>query len=424
MLPLGEAAGHRRYVRVAELHERFRDERRSRAGGAVDDHLARLVRDHGFDARFEIAARDVDCARKVPLVPLVLFADIEKERPVARGQAVMEIRRVDLVDLGLDLIEKLAVGRHYFQEYSVPCSSRERPPLASRLPFGGDRPHENDPRCCRPRTDRGRSSRRDHRRVEQRAYRRRRNRTAGAPGGSAAFARPRNPGRPRGRRPPRRNAPLRGREASRGRRAIRTPDSLEARIGQAFAAWPENTVTRLTELSGLHPKSAAVQLNLGIARYWAGEAGSKEAWQSAAELEPDTAYAVTAGNLLHPEFARNLPLFVPVADVPPAVTRLDPSGQFAALERRARNRIRVRSPLLRSRAAAAREAALRRACLRRGRATPSVGSRGPGRRRGRPVRQGTAGTRILPARAASRRRSRTRQRFASISASCFSGRGS
>jgi tetratricopeptide (TPR) repeat protein len=126
-----------------------------------------------------------------------------------------------------------------------------------------------------------------------------------------------------------------GKRAAAGERFARH-DSLEARIGQAFAAWPENTVTRLTELSGLHPKSAAVQLNLGIARYWAGEAGSKEAWQSAAELEPDTAYAVTAGNLLHPEFARNLPLFVPVADVPPAVTRLDPSGQFAALERRAR----------------------------------------------------------------------------------------
>ena len=96
-------------------------------------------------------------------------------------------------------------------------------------------------------------------------------------------------------------------------------DSLEARIGQAVSRWPEDTVARLTQLSGLHPKSAAVQLNLGIARYWAGENGAKEAWRSAAELEPDTAYAVTAGNLLHPEFARNLPLFVPVANLPPAV---------------------------------------------------------------------------------------------------------
>ena len=95
--------------------------------------------------------------------------------------------------------------------------------------------------------------------------------------------------------------------------------SLEARIGDSFSRWPDGTLARLTQLSGLHPKSAAVQLNLGIARFWAGEDGAKEAWQSAATLEPDTAYAVTAGNLLHPEFARNLPVFVPTAEVPAAV---------------------------------------------------------------------------------------------------------
>lgn len=114
-------------------------------------------------------------------------------------------------------------------------------------------------------------------------------------------------------------------------------DSLEARIGRAVSDWPDGTVARLTQLSGLHPKSAAVQLNLGIARYWSGETGAKAAWQSAAELEPDTAYAVTAGNLLHPEFARNLPLFVPVGSVPAAVRRLNAPAQFAALERRGRN---------------------------------------------------------------------------------------
>ncbi len=127
-----------------------------------------------------------------------------------------------------------------------------------------------------------------------------------------------------------------GKRVEAGERFARR-DSLEARIGAAFSSWPDGTVARLTQLSGLHPKSAAIQLNLGIARYWAGEAGAKEAWQSAVELEPDTAYAVTAGNLLHPEFARNLPLFVPVANVSSAISRLDPPGQFAALERRARN---------------------------------------------------------------------------------------
>jgi tetratricopeptide (TPR) repeat protein len=113
-------------------------------------------------------------------------------------------------------------------------------------------------------------------------------------------------------------------------------DSLEARLAQAFARWPDGTVARLTQLSGLHPKSAAVQLNLGIAQFWAGEGGARAAWQSAAELEPDTAYAVTAGNLLYAKFARNVPIFVPVAEAPAALRRLAPPAQFATLERRAR----------------------------------------------------------------------------------------
>ena len=113
-------------------------------------------------------------------------------------------------------------------------------------------------------------------------------------------------------------------------------DSLEARIGQSMSRWPDGTVTRLTQLAGLHPKSAAVQLNLGLARFWAGEGGEKASWRSAAELEPDTAYAVTANNLLFPNFARNLPVFVPIENVSPAIAALAPPAQLRALERRAR----------------------------------------------------------------------------------------
>lgn len=114
-------------------------------------------------------------------------------------------------------------------------------------------------------------------------------------------------------------------------------DSLEARIGETFSRWPDGTVARLTQLSGLHPKSAALQLNLGVAQFWSGEGGAKDAWESAADLEPDTAYAVTAGNLLHPDFAHNLPIFVPQKEAPAAIRRLAPPAQFAMLERRARN---------------------------------------------------------------------------------------
>ncbi len=112
-------------------------------------------------------------------------------------------------------------------------------------------------------------------------------------------------------------------------------DSLEARIGESFSLWPDGTVAQLTQLSGLHPKSAAVQLNLGIALFWAGEGGAQDAWRSAASLEPDTAYAVTADNLLYPNFARNIPVFVPVEPVAAGISKLAPPAQFALLERRA-----------------------------------------------------------------------------------------
>ena len=113
--------------------------------------------------------------------------------------------------------------------------------------------------------------------------------------------------------------------------------SLEARVGQAFARWPDGTVGRVTQLAGLHSRSALVQLNLGLALFWAGQAGSQEAWRAAAEAEPDTAYAVTAGNLLYPDFARNLPVFVPVPDLPAEIRSLSPPEQLRALERLARN---------------------------------------------------------------------------------------
>lgn len=114
-------------------------------------------------------------------------------------------------------------------------------------------------------------------------------------------------------------------------------DSLEARVGRAFSAWPDGTLARLTQLAGLHPTSAVIQLNLGIVQLWAGKSDGKAAWRSAATSEPDSAYAVTAGNLLYPEYARNLPIFVPTRPIPAAVTRLQgrPDAQLALLARNA-----------------------------------------------------------------------------------------
>ena len=116
-------------------------------------------------------------------------------------------------------------------------------------------------------------------------------------------------------------------------RAFARFDSLEARVGQAFAAWPDGTVDRLNRLAGLHPQKAVVQLNLGVALVWSGLAGAEDAWSAAAASEPDTAYAIAAGNLLHPEYARGIPIFVTTVPLPAGLDALAPAAQLALLER-------------------------------------------------------------------------------------------
>ena len=73
----------------------------------------RAIRSGRFDPRLEVAARNVDRAWDVSLVPLVLLADVENER-IARFDQFPCMDGVDLVDLVFDLGEKLAVRRHCF----------------------------------------------------------------------------------------------------------------------------------------------------------------------------------------------------------------------------------------------------------------------------------------------------------------------
>jgi tetratricopeptide (TPR) repeat protein len=109
-------------------------------------------------------------------------------------------------------------------------------------------------------------------------------------------------------------------------------DSLEAKIGSAYAAWPNGTVDRLEQLAKLYPEVAVVQLHLGLARLWANEGDPIEAWRAALEAEPDTPYAIVAGNLLHPDLPRGLPAFIPSFDAPAAITKLPPARQLEALD--------------------------------------------------------------------------------------------
>jgi tetratricopeptide (TPR) repeat protein len=86
-------------------------------------------------------------------------------------------------------------------------------------------------------------------------------------------------------------------------------DSLEAKLGAAYAAWPASE-DRIEQLGALYPRSSLVQLHVGLSRFWAGTAGAQMAWREARDVQPDTPYAVRAGDLLHPEFAPGLPGFI------------------------------------------------------------------------------------------------------------------
>ena len=303
----------------------------------------------------------MDGAWQVPLVPLLPQADVDEER--RRGLAValeerVRLRRRDLVDLGAGRGKKLPVARHYFREYSdTEAAGAEKRLLAAH--------RERDGPCPRNETcDSGpRSAVRGYRgAVSPFARVVACTAAAGAaaavvvvgvvalqtdPVGAAAPAPKERKGAPPltlelGVRTDPQATGLRraarlyaaGKHAAAGR-AFERIDSVEGRVGEAFATWPVGTVDRMNRLAGLHAQDAVVQLNLGVALFWSGLAGAREAWRAAAASDPDSAYAVAAGNLLHPEYAPGLPIFVTTARPPAALDGLAPPAQLELLRRNA-----------------------------------------------------------------------------------------
>jgi tetratricopeptide (TPR) repeat protein len=115
--------------------------------------------------------------------------------------------------------------------------------------------------------------------------------------------------------------------------------SLPAEVGAAFAAWPDGTLDRMREIVAAHASSALAQLHLGLAYYWSGRnADAVAAWRRATNVEADTPSAVTAADLLHPEMAPGLPVFVPSFAEPRGLARLSPTDQLTTLARSARRR--------------------------------------------------------------------------------------
>ena len=115
VLPQRDAAGHRRDVLVAELAlERVGGERRAVAGRAVQDDGLRAVAHGALDARLQVAARHVDGARDVALLELVLLAHVDDHGtvPVAVLKLIVDLARVHLLDLLLDVAEQFRAARH------------------------------------------------------------------------------------------------------------------------------------------------------------------------------------------------------------------------------------------------------------------------------------------------------------------------
>jgi tetratricopeptide (TPR) repeat protein len=109
-------------------------------------------------------------------------------------------------------------------------------------------------------------------------------------------------------------------------------DSPAARVGAAFAAWPDTQA----RLASLPDERAVVRLHHGVLLAALGdEQQARAELRAARQVEPDTPYAVRAADFLYPRFAPGLPTFVPAEEFPAPLTGLSSPEQFAAVEREA-----------------------------------------------------------------------------------------
>jgi tetratricopeptide (TPR) repeat protein len=116
------------------------------------------------------------------------------------------------------------------------------------------------------------------------------------------------------------------------------PESVEAAVGAAIAAWPNGTVSRLESLAAGEAASGLVLFHLGLAQLASGDREAAVAsWKEAERVDPDSPAALRAEDVLHPEFAPGRPPFVAPLDAPPELEGLSPEEQLAELERLARD---------------------------------------------------------------------------------------
>ena len=123
--------------------------------------------------------------------------------------------------------------------------------------------------------------------------------------------------------------------------------SVEAQVGAALSVWHESKSVSFRGISDLArelPRSSLVQLEYGLALYWRGDVDpAGVAWRIARRAQPDTPYAIRAEDLLHPNFPRGLPNFVPSFPPPTELARLSSPRQLVYLRTHANG---VRGKLL------------------------------------------------------------------------------
>ena len=292
----------------------------------------------------------MDGAGDVALVPLVRLADVDEERRLGPSSSSRRARRVDLVDLGLDLRQQLSVARHDYPEYSGTrwpargagfagryprrrMSARTRvlliAGLAAAIAVGRDR-RRHAPAVAAARVEAP---------------------PAGAPSTKPRAGAPpllldlgvRDDAEAQALAPRVRALPRRPPEQA-GRIFARY-DSLPAQIGAAFAAWPDGGLDALKRLVASHPHSALAELHLGLAYFRSGRnADAVQAWRRRVQVEPDSSAAVSPPISSIPSLlAPGLPFIVHDAPAAPRVASLPPPQELRALARAARRPMRTRS---------------------------------------------------------------------------------
>lgn len=128
-------------------------------------------------------------------------------------------------------------------------------------------------------------------------------------------------------------------DRARARRIFSRWGSIEARVAAAVTGANDGRLPALRRLARLRPRSGAVRLHLGYAHVCSRDLRRARAeWRTTERVAPDSAYAVRAGDALHPDYVRGLPGFVPTFGFPPRLRQLPPGAQVSALARASRSR--------------------------------------------------------------------------------------